>query len=111
MLIHTAGTSSTLDLKGAWSTFWQKVSGSYEGSAVETTVTIVGVALIAWSILKFFWDKRRGGGARQSPIWWTLALGGLMIGPNFLIPAILTALQLVINAAVKLLQSISGTSA
>lgn len=97
-----------IDLVSAWSTFWSKIGASYTGTPIETVVTIIGIALIALTLLKFGWDKRRGGGAKQSPIWWTLALGGLLISPNVLIPAILRALQWVINLALGLLGNVTG---
>ncbi|MFE6966706.1 hypothetical protein ACFVAJ_16480 [Agromyces sp. NPDC057679] len=104
MIIHTA---AQVDLTGAWSTFWSTVSSAFSGP-LKVVLIVVGVGLIAFSILKFIWDKRRGGGARQSPIWWTLAIGGLLIAPDVLIPVVLSILEWVINLALKIVAPVFG---
>jgi hypothetical protein len=100
----------SLDLVGAWQTFWGKVGAAYTGTAIETAVTIIGIGLIAFSVAKFFWDKRRGGGGAKGmgSIGWYLLLGSLAISPNVLIPAVLGALQWVINLFLNLLGNVTG---
>ncbi|WP_159604617.1 hypothetical protein [Agromyces humi] len=104
MIIHTA---AQVDLVDAWSVFWSTVSSAFDGP-LKVLLIVVGIGLIAFSLLKFVWDKRRGGSARQSPIWWTLGLGGLLIAPDILIPLALGILSWVINIALKVIGPVFG---
>ncbi|KQP01415.1 hypothetical protein [Leifsonia sp. Leaf264] len=106
-------SDSELDLKGAWDTFWTTISGTYSGSPIETIVTCVGIGLIAFSVLKYFWDKRRGNaGIRgHSAIWWSLGFGALLTGPAATIPFVLGLLQVVIDIAMNLISSATSTGA
>jgi len=92
-----------VDLVGSWNTFWGTVSSVITGP-VKTTIIIIGVGLILFSVIKYIWDKRRGGGAKTSPMWWTLALGGILIAPDVLLPLFLSILQWVINLGITAAQ-------
>jgi hypothetical protein len=96
-----------IDLVGAWSTFWSTVSGAISGP-VKTTLVVVGIGLILFTVVKFLWDKRRGNGGRHGPIWWTLIFGAVLISPDVLLPLILGILQWVINLALKVVTPIWG---
>lgn len=97
-----------VNLVGAWNTFWGTVGGVITGP-VQTTITVIGIGLILFTIVKYLWDKRRGtGGGKTSPIWWTLAFGGVLIAPEVLIPLILGILQWVINLVLKVVQPVWG---
>jgi hypothetical protein len=96
-----------IDLVGSWNIFWQAISGAISGP-VKTTMIIVGVGLILFTIVKYLWDKRRGSGGRQSPIWWTLIFGGVLIAPDVLLPLVLSILQWAINLGLRVVQPIWG---
>lgn len=97
----------SLDLKGAWTTFWTTVSGDYTGSAIEKVVIILGIVLIGFSVIKYFWDKRRGNAGLRGhgAVLWSLGFGALIISPNLLVPFFLNLLQIVIDIAMNLINS------
>ena len=96
---------NTLNLVASWNTFWGTVSGAIS-TPVQTMLTVVGIGLIVFTVVKFLWDKRRGGSAKSSPVWWTLIFGGVLIAPGFLIPIVLSVLQVAINFGSKMLGGI-----
>ena len=98
---------NSVNLVGAWNTFWATVGGVISGP-VQTTVTVIGVGLILFTIVKYLWDKRRGNGGKTAPIWWTLVFGGVLIAPQVLIPLLLGILQWVINLALKVVAPVWG---
>jgi hypothetical protein len=104
MLVHA---TKSVDLVGSWTKFWDVVSGAITGP-VQTTITVIGVGLILFSIVKFLWDKRRGQGGKASPIWWTLIFGGVLIAPEVLLPLLLSILQWAINLGLKVIAPVWG---
>jgi hypothetical protein len=100
MIVHTA-----LDLVSSWTTFWDAISLGISGP-VLTTITIIGVGLIVFSIVKYLWDKRRGQGGKSSTVWWTLLFGGILLAPDTLIPILLRILQWAIDLGLKVLESV-----
>ena len=100
-------TASTVDLVSAWNVFWNTVSGVITGP-VQTTITVIGVGLILFSLVKYLWDKRRGNGGKTSTIWWTLGFGGVLIAPTVLVPLLLSVLQWIINLVLKVVQPVWG---
>lgn len=101
-LVHT-GDIGKVDLTGAWGKFQSTVLDKLiaPGSPISTTLTIIGVAVILGAVLKYFWDKRRGGGARgHGPIWWTLGIGGILVAPTVLLPLFFMVLDKIINIVI-----------
>lgn len=97
----------SIDLVSAWNTFWNTVGGVISGP-VQTTITVIGIGLILFTVVKYLWDKRRGTGGKTSPIWWTLVFGGVLIAPQVLIPLLLSVLQWVINLVIKVVAPVWG---
>ncbi len=82
---------------GAWTTFWNAINqGSF--SRLMTIITVLGVCAVVFAGLGFLWRKRRNNGGDAKGLWWSLGgLGAAASAPNFLIPIVLTVLDLVIN--------------
>lgn len=82
-------------LADTWTEFWGKVSGPLGG--IVDIMTFVGVILVVGALLKYFWDRRRGG-ANTGQLLWAFGVGALLTLPTLLIPAILKLVDLLITA-------------
>lgn len=69
---------------------------------------MIGVAIIVIAVGKFIWDKKRGGGGGFGSLIWPLVIGGLLAGPDIIIPNLLWIAELVINAFSALLDRVTG---
>lgn len=83
------------DLSATWTDFWGRVSGELGG--VTQLLAFVGLVLIVGSIIKYFWDRRRGG-ANAGQLLWAFGAGAILAAPDFLIPLFLNVVDLLINA-------------
>jgi hypothetical protein len=97
----------SVDLVGSWTTFWGTISSAITGP-VKTTIIVIGIGLILYTVVKYVWDKRRGGGGKTGPVWWTLIFGGILIAPDALLPLFLSILQWAINLGLKVISPIWG---
>ena len=99
---------ANVDFAGSWSTLWGSVSGSISG--FTKILGIIGLLLVVGSVLKWLWDRRRGGmgGGLQahSHVLFTLVLGAVLAAPNFMIGWILTILDTIVNAIASIGQSL-----
>jgi hypothetical protein len=95
-----SGSGSSVDLAGSWQTLWSSINGSIGG--LLKILGIVGLLLVVGSVLKWLWERRRGGvgGGLQahSNVLFTAVLGALLAAPNFMVPWILTVLDTIVNA-------------
>tara|TARA_R110002124_G_scaffold43777_1_gene134427 strand:- start:262 stop:570 length:309 start_codon:yes stop_codon:yes gene_type:complete len=98
--------NGTVNLTGGWNTLWSAIS-SVIGGPVMTLLTIIGVILVVGSIITYFFQKRRGGGAMQGlgPVMWTLVCGALLAAPQVIIPLALTLLDFAINTLVAIVSA------
>lgn len=99
------GNSS--NLAGAWSSFWGAISGSAGINNLTTILAIVGMLLIVGALVKFVWDKRRGGGGNSQAVIWTMIVGGILAGPNVFIPLLLTLADFIVNLFETILRSVT----
>ena len=98
----------TVDFVSAWSNLWAPVRSAGNGQFI-TILAMVGVALIVFSIFSFFWQRRRGGGmngvgSQLVP----LILGGLLAGPDVVVPILLWCAQTVVNVLVGVAGTLTG---
>ncbi|GEL48044.1 hypothetical protein CHO01_31600 [Cellulomonas hominis] len=99
--------NSSVNLVGAWTTFWNAINqGSF--SRLMTIITVLGVCAVVFAGLGFLWRKRRNNGGDAKGLWWSLGLGAAASAPNFLIPIVLTVLDLVINIIAGFFKSLAG---
>lgn len=96
---------STLNLSGAWQAFWNGISGGLGN--LPMALAIIGMLIIVGGLIKFFWDKRRGGGGNTSQLVWTSVIGSLLAAPNLILPILLGIVDLVVNMLVKLFKSVN----
>ena len=99
---------ASVDFASSWTTLWNSVSGSISG--LTKLLGIVGLLLVVGSVLKWLWDRRRGGvgGGFQahSHILFTLVLGAVLAAPNFMINWMLVILDTIVNAIASIGQSL-----
>ena len=99
---------ASVDFASSWTSLWNSVSGSISG--LTKLLGIVGLLLVVGSVLKWLWDRRRGGvgGGFQahSHILFTLVLGAVLAAPNFMINWMLVILDTIVNAIASIGQSL-----
>lgn len=91
---------ASVDFASSWTTLWGSVSGSISG--LTKILGIIGLLLVVGSVLKWLWERRRGGmgGGFQahSNILFTLVLGAVLAAPDFMIEWMLVILDTIVNA-------------
>ncbi len=99
--------AGTVDLNSGWDSVW----GAFKAGApgISTAMTVIGVVLVVFSILKWAWDRRRNQGGNHSNLLWTLVPGAVLVAPDLLFPLILTLLDWIINIAVQLINHGTGS--
>ncbi|MDQ2738008.1 MAG: hypothetical protein M3Y35_05165 [Actinomycetota bacterium] len=93
--------SASVDFKTGWSDFWSKITSAAGLTSALQLLKIVGAVLVVVAIVGWIWKKRRGGGGDNKGLVWTLLVGALFAAPDFIIPAILWFVDLIVNAVIK----------
>ncbi|KYH44815.1 hypothetical protein ATK17_1732 [Branchiibius hedensis] len=86
---------STSNMSGAWSGVWSKLTSSVPN--LGTLLTLVALALVAFAIIKYLMDRRRGGGGNAQHLAWTLVAAGVFAAPGLLFPLFLKLADGAIN--------------
>src|SRR5699024_877394 len=75
-------------------------------------ITIIGVALVIFSIISYFWRKRRGGNMMQdsNTVLWVMALGAILCAPQVIFPLVLKLFDQIINAGNNILNTGRGSA-
>lgn len=89
-----------IDLQGGWESFYNSVRSSV-GSGLFDLLTGLGAVIVVIAILKWIWDKRRGG-ARSQGVLWAIVVGAILAAPGLIIPVMLGIIDTVANAFVDL---------
>ena len=93
-----------VDLKGGWTKIWgaiQTALGTFAG-----LLTAFGVLIVVFAVLKWLWDKRRGGdGQGNRALGWAMLFGAILAAPGLLIPMTLGLVDIVINAAINIVNA------
>ncbi|MGO1409798.1 hypothetical protein [Microbacterium sp.] len=99
-----------MNLAQGWTNIWNNLVPS----GLQTVLAVVGVAIIAFSLLGWLWSKRKAQGgngvASGFPVM-AMVLGCLCAGPNVILPAVLAALGGLIDIIAALIEWIGGTLA
>jgi len=99
--------STRVNLTAGWNLIWGTVSGALGG--VGGALTVFGVLLVVLGFASWLWQKRRGSGGGQghSGLLWTMLIGALLVTPGVVLPILLTAVDIVLNAAIALWNRVS----
>lgn len=100
--------ANEVNLRGSWLKFWQAVTGGYDG--LINMMAIIGVALVVFALIKWAWDRRRGGSMGQGaqPLWGALIPGAILAAPNVILPILLQILDWLANIVLSLVQKATG---
>lgn len=93
-----------VDLVSGWNTLWGGISSNFSG--LSKVLAVIGVAIIVFSLVSHFWQRRRGGamgGAGNLAV--PLIIGALFAGPEVVIPLFLKLAEFVINVIIGLVSS------
>lgn len=91
-----------VDLAGAWTGLWARISGASGITGLLTLMTWIGVGMVVFAIAKWAWSRRRGG-AQAGQLGWPITVGALLAAPAAVVPAFLWLIDLGANAVVSLL--------
>ena len=91
------------DLSGGWTKAWNAMTGSFH--ALVVAATIAGALIVAGGILHYLWQRKRGQ-AQIGPLLFTCVVGGILAGPNLLIPLFLKLIDQGIGMLASLLRSL-----
>lgn len=98
--------ATEINLSPSWNTFWDAISAP--AGKLVTLASIIGVALIAFAIVKWAWDRRRGGGGNSSALMGALLIGVILSAPDGVIPIVLNLFDMIANAVIGLWFSAKG---
>lgn len=90
-----------MDLVSGWNSLWAAISGG--NPKLNTVLAAIGAGIIVFALIKWFIDKRRGGGVSQGLPWAYLGLGGIFAAPTLIIPIALGIIALILNVVVGLI--------
>jgi len=100
-----------INLAGQWTALWTKINQG-DWATLSQLMTWVGIVLIVFAVGKFLWDKRRGGGGGMgcgsTSVVVAVVIGGLLSGPEVIIPVVLTIADLLVNLVVRILPGGAG---
>ena len=98
-----------VDLKGGWAKVWSAI-GTALGN-LAGLLTAFGVIIVVFAVLKWLWDKRRGGGGQgNSTLGWAMGFGAILAAPGLLIPLTLGLVDVLINAVINIVNSNSNSN-
>src|SRR6476661_5346271 len=97
-----------VNLAAGWAVVWSTISTVLGG--VGGALTVFGTLLVVVGFVSWLWQKRRGsgGGQGQSGLGWTILIGALLVTPGVVLPILLTAVDIVLNAGITLWRRVSG---
>lgn len=101
LAVFAAESSGEINLKGGWDKVWGGIETSI-GTQLTGLLTVIGVCIVIGAILKWMWERRRGGGGmgQTGGIMWSLLIGATLASPTVIIPIFLTILDAIANAVV-----------
>ncbi|MEH0110609.1 hypothetical protein V6N00_12935 [Tersicoccus sp. MR15.9] len=102
---HLIAPMGAVNLRAGWGSFWNAITSG--APQITTLLTIVGVGLLAFALVKWAWDRRRQGmGGNHQNLLGALIPGALLCAPAIIIPILLSALDWVANIGVSLLNAV-----
>ena len=94
-------------LRGAWNNARGLIEGAI-GGGILAVLAGIGILLIAYAVIKFFWDKRRGNGGNSKQTWFLVGAGALLSAHDVLIPFVLGIIDWAIVLIMNMLNFFTG---
>lgn len=106
--IHTAVPAADVNFAGGWNTAYSAITSGFP--QLMNILTVVGVILVIGTLLKWAWDRRRGGSMAQGaqPVWGVLIIGSILMAPTIVMPLLLLIVDGIANAGLALFKSMTG---
>ena len=98
--------SAPINLANSWSTAWTAISGPL--GAFASLMGVIGALMVVVGVAGYIWERRRGGGGSHSKLIYTIVIGAILAAPGVVVPALLTAVDFLINAILGLLHGTTG---
>jgi hypothetical protein len=89
----------------SWTTAWTAISD--RSSSLSTVLVVIGAVAVVFAVVEYIRESRRGGGSRRKLIY-TLAVAIIFFAPGVVVPAILIAVDFIINTGLGLRHSAHG---
>lgn len=90
-----------VDLSGAWSTFWSAITSSI-GPQLTNVLSVLGVALLVFSLAAYFWQRARNKSGDPGKLMWAVVVGAVLSAPGVVFPILLSIVDIVANAGISL---------
>jgi hypothetical protein len=96
--------ASSVDLSGAWSTFWNAVTAS-TGAQLTNIMSVLGVAILVFAFAGYMWQRARSQGGDSGKLVWAVAIGATLAAPGVIFPLALTLVDVIANAGISVYQA------
>src|SRR5690349_16659861 len=96
--------ATSVDLSGAWSTFWNAVTAS-TGAQLTNVLSVLGVAVLVFAFAGFLWQRARNQGGDGGKLMWAVAIGATLAAPGVIFPLMLTLVDVVANAGISVYEA------
>lgn len=100
-----------VNLRGNWDKIWSAVAGDSKATLI---LSIIGTIIVVFSVIMWFWAKRRRNpgsmaehGSSRALIG-AMGVGILFVAPGILIPLCLGIFDIVANIIIRLVKPIIG---
>ena len=91
-----------VDFSGAWETFWSQFAPGVSPELLRL-LSWVGVVLVVFAVVKWFYTRSSGSGARTDHLPYVLALGATMSAPGAILPLIARVADAIVNPILRAL--------
>lgn len=95
-----------LNLVRSWNTAWTAISGPL--GRVSTWLAVVGALLVVVAIVEYARGRHSTSGGKHAKLLYTIVVGAVLAAPGFVVPALLTSVDFVVNTLLGLLGHKSG---
>lgn len=94
--METIGSPSEVGFTRAWSNFTEAIGLTFE-SKLGMILSIIGIAILVFSIISYFWQRRRGGvlGNLHSQTV-PLIISACLVAPTIIVPILLFLAEVIV---------------
>lgn len=94
-----------VDLRTPWNNVINGIAGT-AGQNLLTLLAAVGVLILVFALLSFFWQRRKGGGmSGMGSLTMPIIIGGILAAPRVVIPILLWLIEVAVNFILGIVNS------